>query len=107
VITAVSGVIGLLPTIKAIEAGKDIALANKETLVAGGAIVMDLARRHEVKILPVDSEHSAIFQCLEEGQEMRKFSSPLPGTFSHHGLKGNGRNYAGDGFKASYLADGK
>jgi len=72
VITAVSGVIGLLPTIKAIEAGKDIALANKETLVAGGSIVMDLARRHGVKILPVDSEHSAIFQCLEEGQEIEK-----------------------------------
>jgi 1-deoxy-D-xylulose-5-phosphate reductoisomerase len=72
VLTAVSGVIGLLPTIKAIEAGKDIALANKETLVAGGSIVMDLAGKRGVKILPVDSEHSAIFQCLEEGQEIEK-----------------------------------
>ncbi|MGI6686613.1 MAG: 1-deoxy-D-xylulose-5-phosphate reductoisomerase [Bacillota bacterium] len=72
VLTAVSGVIGLLPTLKAIEAGKDIALANKETLVAGGSIVMSLARKHGVKILPVDSEHSAVFQCLEEGQEIEK-----------------------------------
>jgi len=72
VLTAVSGVIGLLPTIKAIEAGKDIALANKETLVAGGSIVMDLAGKRGIKILPVDSEHSAIFQCLEEGQEIEK-----------------------------------
>lgn len=72
VITAVSGVIGLLPTVKAIEAGKNIALANKETLVAGGPLVMELAQKHGVKILPVDSEHSAIFQCLEEGQEIEK-----------------------------------
>lgn len=67
VVTAVSGVVGLLPTIKAIEAGKDIALANKETLVAAGQIVMELAKKHRVKILPVDSEHSAIFQCWESG----------------------------------------
>ncbi|HHT63212.1 MAG: 1-deoxy-D-xylulose-5-phosphate reductoisomerase [Bacillota bacterium] len=72
VLTAVSGVIGLVPTIKGIEAGKDIALANKETLVAGGSIVMELARKYGVKILPVDSEHSAIFQCLEKGQEIEK-----------------------------------
>ncbi|MDD2498704.1 MAG: 1-deoxy-D-xylulose-5-phosphate reductoisomerase [Desulfitobacteriaceae bacterium] len=69
VVTAVSGVVGLLPTVKGIEAGKDIALANKETLVAGGHIVMELAEKHQVKILPVDSEHSAIFQCLEQGKE--------------------------------------
>lgn len=66
VVTAVSGVVGLIPTIRAIETGKDIALANKETLVAAGHIVMDLARKQGVKILPVDSEHSAIFQCLEQ-----------------------------------------
>ncbi len=64
VVTAVVGVIGLLPTIAAINAGKDIALANKETLVAGGSIVMPLAKEKGVKILPVDSEHSAIFQCI-------------------------------------------
>lgn len=65
VLTAVVGVAGLIPTISAIEAGKDIALANKETLVAGGSIVMPLAYEKGVKILPVDSEHSAVFQCLQ------------------------------------------
>ena len=64
VVTAVVGVIGLVPTIEAIKAGKTIALANKETLVAGGSIVMPLAKEKGVKILPVDSEHSAIFQCI-------------------------------------------
>jgi len=66
VVTALSGRIGLEPTLAAIEAGKTIALANKETLVAGGDLVMSLARKKQCKILPVDSEHSAIFQCLEE-----------------------------------------
>ncbi len=65
VLTAVVGVCGLLPTIKAIEAGKDIALANKETLVAGGSIVTALAKKNKVAILPVDSEHSAVFQCMQ------------------------------------------
>ena len=64
VVTAVVGVIGLVPTIEAINAGKTIALANKETLVAGGSIVMPLAKEKGVSILPVDSEHSAIFQCI-------------------------------------------
>ncbi|MBC2722933.1 1-deoxy-D-xylulose-5-phosphate reductoisomerase [Desulfosporosinus sp.] len=66
VVTALSGRIGLEPTLAAIEAGKTIALANKETLVAGGDLVMSLAKKKKCKILPVDSEHSAIFQCLEE-----------------------------------------
>lgn len=66
VITAISGRIGLEPTLAALEAGKDIALANKETLVAGGDLVMETARRLNRSIIPVDSEHSAIFQCLEE-----------------------------------------
>ncbi len=65
VLNAVSGMIGLKPTLCAIDAGKNIALANKETLVAGGALVMQRAREKNVKILPVDSEHSAIFQCLQ------------------------------------------
>ena len=64
VVSAMVGAAGLVPTIAAIEAGKDIALANKETLVAAGGLVMGLARRHGVSILPVDSEHSAIFQAL-------------------------------------------
>ena len=65
VLNAVTGIAGLRPTIAAIEAGSDIALANKETLVAGGKRVMDYAAENGVKILPVDSEHSAIFQCLQ------------------------------------------
>jgi 1-deoxy-D-xylulose-5-phosphate reductoisomerase len=64
VLTAVVGMIGIRPTIRAIECGKDIALANKETLVCAGHIIMPLAREKNVKILPVDSEHSAIFQSL-------------------------------------------
>ena len=65
VVTAVVGMIGLIPTIRAIECGKDIALANKETLVTAGEIVMEKAREKGVAIYPVDSEHSAIFQCLQ------------------------------------------
>ena len=65
VVTAVVGMVGLLPTLAAIDAGKDIALANKETLVCAGGIVMEAARKKSVRILPVDSEHSAIFQCVQ------------------------------------------
>ena len=65
VVTAVVGMVGLLPTLAAIDAGKDIAFANKETLVCAGQIVMRRAREKGVAILPVDSEHSAIFQCLQ------------------------------------------
>ena len=65
VLTAMSGFAGLEPTIKAIESGKNIALANKETLVVGGEIVTNLAKKFGVKILPVDSEHGAFFQCLQ------------------------------------------
>ncbi len=63
-VTAIVGMIGIRPTIEAIKAGKDIALANKETLVCAGHIIMPLAKEYGVKILPVDSEHSAIFQSL-------------------------------------------
>lgn len=65
VVTGIVGCAGLLPTIAAIEAGKDIALANKETLIAGAPIVLPLVEKHGVKLLPADSEHSAIFQCLQ------------------------------------------
>ena len=68
-VTAIVGMIGIRPTIEAIRAGKDIALANKETLVTAGHIIMPLARERGVSILPVDSEHSAIFQSLQGGQE--------------------------------------
>ena len=73
-VTAIVGMLGIRPTIAAIEAGKDIALANKETLVTAGHIIMPLARDKQVKILPVDSEHSAIFQSLqgEEHNEINK-----------------------------------
>lgn len=64
VVTAMVGMIGLRPTVQAIQAGKDIALANKETLVCAGRLIMDLAEKKGVRILPVDSEHGAIFQCL-------------------------------------------
>ncbi|SHF22657.1 1-deoxy-D-xylulose-5-phosphate reductoisomerase [Pedobacter caeni] len=64
VLTAIVGSVGLRPTIAAIEAGKDIALANKETLVVAGDLITRLAKKHGVSIIPVDSEHSAIFQCL-------------------------------------------
>ena len=73
-VTAIVGMIGIRPTIAAIEAGKDIALANKETLVTAGHIIMPLAKEKGVKILPVDSEHSAIFQSLQgsRGGEIKK-----------------------------------
>lgn len=67
-VTAIVGMIGIRPTIEAIRAGKDIALANKETLVTAGHIIMPLAEENHVSILPVDSEHSAIFQSLQGGQ---------------------------------------
>ena len=69
-VTAIVGMIGIRPTIAAMEAGKDIALANKETLVTAGHIIMPLAKKQNVRILPVDSEHSAIFQCLN-GEDSR------------------------------------
>lgn len=65
VLNSVVGMVGLLPTLHALRAGHDVALANKETLVAGGELVMQTARDHNARILPVDSEHSAIFQCLQ------------------------------------------
>ncbi len=71
VVTAVVGMVGLLPTLEAIAAGKDIALANKETLVCAGELVMRAAKEHGVKILPIDSEHSAIFQCAQARGENR------------------------------------
>ena len=72
ILVAVSGRVGLKPTIKAIQNKKDIALANKETLVMAGDIVMNLAKENNVKILPVDSEHSAIFQCMQNRCDVKK-----------------------------------
>lgn len=76
VVTAVVGMIGIRPTIEAIKAHKDIALANKETLVTAGHIIISLAEEYNVKILPVDSEHSAIFQCLN-GENSREIERIL------------------------------
>lgn len=70
VISAISGAAGLIPTLTAIDAGKDIALANKETMVMAGSIVKKRAKEKKVRILPVDSEHSAVFQCLQ-GQKKK------------------------------------
>ena len=74
VLNSLMGMRGLVPTYHGIQAGKDIALANKETLVAGGELVMEAVKEKGVKMLPVDSEHSAIFQCLQgnEGKEIKK-----------------------------------
>ncbi|MEG7530332.1 MAG: 1-deoxy-D-xylulose-5-phosphate reductoisomerase [Hungatella sp.] len=75
-VTAVVGMIGIRPTLAAMHAGKDIALANKETLVTAGHIIMPLAEQLHVRILPVDSEHSAIFQCLN-GENKRQIHKVL------------------------------
>ncbi|MBR6222554.1 MAG: 1-deoxy-D-xylulose-5-phosphate reductoisomerase [Lachnospiraceae bacterium] len=85
-VTAIVGMIGIRPTIEGIKAGKDIALANKETLVTAGHIIMPLAKEHNVSILPVDSEHSAIFQCIR-GTEHKEIAKLLitasGGPFRH------------------------
>ena len=77
VLTAVVGIVGLLPTLAAIDAGRNIALANKETLVCGGALVKARAKEKGVALLPVDSEHSAIFQCLEACRDRAALSRIL------------------------------
>lgn len=86
VVTAVVGMIGILPTIEAIKAGKDIALANKETLVTAGHIIMPLVEQYKVALLPVDSEHSAIFQVLSN--ENRKEISRILLTASGGPFRG-------------------
>jgi 1-deoxy-D-xylulose-5-phosphate reductoisomerase len=84
VVTGIVGCAGLKPTVAAIQAGKDICLANKETLIAGGPFVLPLAKRHGVAILPADSEHSAIFQCIQglpEGGLRRVILTASGGAF--------------------------
>lgn len=86
VISSMVGSAGLMPTIEAIEAGKDIALANKEVMVMAGALVVDIAREKNVQILPVDSEHSAIFQCItgqRAGDIKRIILTASGGPFFH------------------------
>ena len=91
VLAAMVGFAGLKPTISAIKAGKVIALANKETLVVAGELINRLATEHKVPILPVDSEHSAIFQCLEPGNRIEKILLTCSGgpfrTFSEERLR--------------------
>ena len=77
VITAVVGMVGLKPTLAAIRAGKRIGLANKETLVCAGELVMAEAKKHHVEIIPVDSEHSAIYQCLMGCDDSREGSDAI------------------------------
>ena len=90
VVTAVVGMIGIRPTMEAVRAGKDIALANKETLVTAGHLIMPLSREKGVRILPVDSEHSAIFQCLkgaEHGQVEKLLITASGGPFRGYSAK--------------------
>lgn len=99
VVTAIVGMIGIKPTICAINAGKDIALANKETLVTAGHIIMPLAKEKNVRILPVDSEHSAIFQCLhgeyygDEGSRHQNKISRILLTASGGPFRGKDREF--------------
>jgi 1-deoxy-D-xylulose 5-phosphate reductoisomerase len=114
VLTAMVGYSGLRPTISAIKAGKAIALANKETLVVAGELIMKLAAEHKVPILPVDSEHSAIFQCLTGAYDnpIEKIlltasrGAPPPGKGGGGGAGGAGYRDEGAGLEASELDDG-
>jgi 1-deoxy-D-xylulose-5-phosphate reductoisomerase len=101
VLTALVGYSGLLPTIRAIRAGKTIALANKETLVVAGELITQLAQQHQVAILPVDSEHSAIFQCLV-GEEMNPIEKIIL-TASGGPFRGKDRAYLAGVTKAQAL----
>ena len=102
-LNSVVGMVGLLPTVCAIKAGKNIALANKETLVAGGSIVMKLAREKNVKVLPVDSEHSAIFQCLQGAPKGKKALKKIILTASGGPFFGKNLNFLSTVKKAQAL----
>ena len=97
-VTAIVGMIGIRPTIAAMEAGKDIALANKETLVTAGHIIMPLAKEMGVSILPVDSEHSAIFQSMQ-GEKKSQVSKIL--------LTASGADEGGGRLETSQLVHGE
>ena len=109
-VTAIVGMIGIRPTMEAIRAGKDIALANKETLVTAGHLIMPLARKLNVQILPVDSEHSAVFQAIH-GEKKREQIHKLLDHSIRRSFQGkeNSRTeegYAGRYAEASKLGDG-
>ena len=108
-VTAIVGMLGIRPTIEAIRAGKDIALANKETLVTAGHLIMPMAKEYGVKILPVDSEHSAIFQSLngEHRKEVHKLADHgIRRTVSRKKERRPWNSDAGRYFEASELGDG-
>ena len=106
VLTAMVGYSGLRPTISATKAGKAIALANKETLVVAGELIMKLAAEHKVPILPVDSEHSAIFQCLTGAYDNPIEKILLTASVPAEDAGGAGYRDEGAGLEASELDDG-
>ncbi len=108
-VSAMVGAAGLLPTLAAIAAGKDIGLANKETLVMAGKIVMAAVMEKGVRLLPIDSEHSAIFQALEAGQkkDVKKIIlTASGGPFSRHEPGTAAKGHAGTGSQTSQLEHG-
>ncbi len=109
VVSAAVGVVGLEATYAAVKAGKQVALSNKEVLVAAGEIVMAAARQANVELLPVDSEHNAIHQCLRAGQhrEVKKHHPDrIRRPFSEDAPRRNGRSHARTSSRASQLAHG-
>ena len=109
VVSGIVGCAGLLPTIAAIKAGKDIALANKETLIAGGPVVNPLIEKYGVKLLPADSEHSAIFQCLQglpAGGLRRIILTAFGRFFSRLAERQISSSNSSRGFETSELVDG-
>ena len=92
-VTAIVGMLGIRPTIAAIKSGKNIALANKETLVTAGHIIMPLAKEYGVSILPVDSEHSAIFQAIH-GEDKREIHKLLITASGFSSIAANSRSFA-------------
>ena len=109
VLIAIVGTAGLKPALAAIEAGKDLAVASKEILVMAGEIVMAAAARKGVNVLPVDSEHNAIFQCLDgrAGTALQRIILTCSGrSVSRNATRRTRSRDAGDGAKASHLVDG-
>jgi len=106
VLISIVGTAGLKPALAAIEAGKDLAIASKEILVMAGQIVMEKARRAGVQVLPVDSEHNAIFQCLNGSHRLPPDSDGLRRTLPHLEQGRPGTRYAGTGPQASHLEHG-
>ena len=104
-VTAIVGMIGIRPTMEAILAGKDIALANKETLVTAGHLIMPLAKQFGVQILPVDSEHSAIFQALH-GEKREQIHHCIRRSFPRKENSRSGEGDSGGYAEASELGNG-